>query len=675
MSLSRPSRLFKIIHHLGFTQVGLFALYKLGLKMGYYRWGINQEMKIEHRILKTLFTLPTREELLIILSNEGKKTLITEANYIVDGKFRIFGSELVDIKLDFYHPLSHWIDYETHKAQIPHTEYRKLNTALNLPLATCDLKLPWEPARFGWAFTLGRAYRVSGDETYAQTFWRYFEIFDQANPVNMGPHWMNGQEVAIRLMVFVWAAQVFDDSIDSTSQRKERLAQSVAEHAAHIPATLLYARSQNNNHLTSEAAGLYTAGLALSEYPEAEKWRKMGIKWLNWSFENQIDANGEYIQRSVNYHRLVLQLALWVNSLSTKEHEVHEEKIKLGAASCASWMTKKSQENLANATRWLAELTDPISGNAVNLGANDGAYLFSLANGDFRDFRPVVNVASQTFLGEKPFDIGAWDEMSLWLQCQNEKTEERDNQLATCTLQPAPSTWAHLRVADGNLRLAHADQLHLDLWWRGENIALDPGTYLYNAASPWDNPLPGTEFHNTVMVNNQDQMTRASRFMYLDWSRGQMIEQSDDRVIAEHDGYRKLGIIHRRSASFSENIWRVEDNFVAHSQESVRSYRLHWLLLDGEWEVESRDERIEIGLKLPQGLMNITLHSLLITHHSSPFSIARAGELLYGDAEVPLTRGWYSPTYGVKIPALSLALEVTTSDAVQFTTEFQFPNP
>ena len=33
------------------------------------------------------------------------------------------------------------------------------------------------------------------------------------------------------------------------------------------------------------------------------------------------------------------------------------------------------------------------------------------------------------------------------------------------------------------------DQLHLDLWWRGLNIAQDAGTYLYNADPPWDNPL------------------------------------------------------------------------------------------------------------------------------------------------------------------------------------------
>ncbi len=678
--IARIQKVYKILRQLGFTQVGLFALYKLGLKTGYFKR--KPKSQLSNPILHFLFDFPSKEELLSVLGKDGLKNLITEADHIVAGKFRIFGGALVDLKLDLNHSLSHWADYEKGKAKIPSNEYQSLNTALNLPPETCDLKLLWEPARFGWAFTLGRAFHATDERKYVEAFWRYFELFDKANPVKMGPHWMNGQEVAIRLMALIWAAQAFWDARVSTNQQLGRLAESIAEHAERIPVTLLYARSQNNNHLTSEAAGLYTASLALPDHPDAEKWRKLGTKWLNWSFENQIDEKGEYIQHSVNYHRLALQLALWGCSLTTIPLRVqastkgHEGKTKetLGASSCPSWLTEKAQQNLALATHWLAELTDPISGNAVNLGANDGAYIFPFANGDSRDVRPVVQAASQAFLNESPFDAGGWDEMTLWFQVSSAKRQVKNlRQLVTCNLRPTTDTWAHLRIADGNLRLAHADQLQIDLWWRGQNITLDPGTYLYNAKSPWNNPLPATEFHNTVTVNGQDQMTRASRFMYLDWSRGRVVEKSDERIVAEHDGYRKLGVTHRRTVSFAENIWRVEDDLIPNVQ-LPNTYRLHWLLQDGEWKMESSDGKVDVSLKTEQGLIKLSLHSSLITHYSSSLTLVRAGTL-HGDAQIPPTRGWYSPTYGVKIPALSLALEVTADDAVQFITEFQFPTP
>jgi hypothetical protein len=51
----------------------------------------------------------------------------------------------------------------------------------------------------------------------------------------------------------------------------------------------------------------------------------------------------------------------------------------------------------------------------------------------------------------------------------------------------------------------------------------------------------------------------------------------------------------------------------------------------------------------------------------------RARELLYGSADPDPTRGWTSPTYGVKIPAFSLALVVQGQTEIHFSTEFKFP--
>ena len=86
-------------------------------------------------------------------------------------------------------------------------------------------------------------------------------------------------------------------------------------HAARIIPTLVYARSQQNNHLLTEAAGLLTAGLALPDHPQASRWCALGWKWLNEGLRSQIDLYGEYAQHSTNYHRLMLQVVLWTNPL------------------------------------------------------------------------------------------------------------------------------------------------------------------------------------------------------------------------------------------------------------------------------------------------------------------------------------------------------------------------
>ena len=128
-------------------------------------------------------------------------------------------------------------------------------------------------------------------------------------------------------------------------------------------------------------------------------------------------------------------------------------------------------------------------------------------------------------------------------------------------------------------RPSHADQLHVDLWWRGKNVLIDSGTYSYNAAKPFDEGFKGTRFHNTAQVDSRDQMDKVSRFLWLPWSRG-VVEGKDDGVLtAKHDGFERLAdpVSHRRV------IMRVEDaGFLIvdylRGREESHSFETRWLL-------------------------------------------------------------------------------------------------
>ena len=60
-----------------------------------------------------------------------------------------------------------------------------------------DIKVIWEPSRFGFAYALVRAYWRSGDEQYAEVFWRLVEDWREHNPPNRGPNWKCGQEISL----------------------------------------------------------------------------------------------------------------------------------------------------------------------------------------------------------------------------------------------------------------------------------------------------------------------------------------------------------------------------------------------------------------------------------------------------------------------------------------------
>jgi len=660
----------KAMCELGPKKLGLFALYRVGLRTGYFRWKMgkskpkNENVPPPSFVFYPILHLPGPDAILETIGSEGLYYLKAEADEIVTGRVRLFGGQPVPLNLTPPDELSHWTDYAYGKSVFP-DKPNSQSSSFPIP----DIKYIWEPARFGWTFTLGRAYHLTRDERYSEAFWGYFEMFQQANPVNQGPNWESAQEVALRLIALTFAAQIFAHSVHATSQRQSQITQAIADHANRIPPTLIYARAQNNNHLLSEAAGLITAALALPEHPKAQRWSKLGWKWFQCGLQTQIDDEGAYMQQSTNYHRLVLQLALWVSAISGDNMKPD------------TWYLK-----FKSATRWLLELCDRASGHVPNLGPNDGAYILPLTVQPFEDYRPVLQAAAHVFLGEDAFKPGLWDEMKLWLQIPIHKPPVllRIQHSAPSTLHTSHS-WAYLRGAKFHDRPGHADQLHLDLWWRGLNVAQDAGTYLYNADPPWDNALTQTAVHNTVMVDNRQQMTPAGRFLYLDRAQAEVLEreQAEDgsweRIVTAHDGYRRLGMMHIRSVTaYQDDRWLIEDRIQSLADDVGRVthlVRLHWLLPDWEFEVQN----VECGLQVesPHGKILLTVKTQAepnLPPATCNLQLARTGELLHGTGEISPTWGWVSPTYGVKQPALSFSVTAVGELPLTLTSEWSFPH-
>jgi hypothetical protein len=219
------------------------------------------------------------------------------------------------------------------------------------------------------------------------------------------------------------------------------------------------------------------------------------------------------------------------------------------------------------------------------------------------------------------------------------------------------------------------DQLHLDLWWRGLNIAQDAGTGFYNLEKPWDNPLVTSLVHNTVTVNGQDQMTRSGRFLVLDWANAysKPVIELDDSILYRREayftGYRRFRVNHKRVVTIYKNdFWEIEDRLVNKSWRA-NNYRLHWLLCDCEWKIQHNEFSTSIDLQTEMGLVNLT-----IQHPGQAevqMSLVRAGMLLAGSRDVQPYEGWVSRNYGQKNPALSFALEIRTPSNITLTSQFK----
>lgn len=579
------------------------------------------------------------------LPTASLERIVTEADEILAGSFRLFGGPAIPLGSP---PL--WNQYPS-TDEFPQGSPLVMDkhwSEYSIEALPVDIKLIWEPSRFGWAYNLARAFRLTGEQAYFEGFWQYLESWRSMNSPNCGPNWISGQEIALRSLALVFSWFGFYPVLEQKPRRLIQLAEMIAVHTGRIPTTLDYARAQGNNHLISEASALYSVGLLFPEFLRAAQWKEIGRKWIEHALVKQFFDDGGYVQHSMNYHRFALQLLLWVLRLG----ELNDESF--------------SDESLAIVKRsvdCLQAFVDPETGEPPNFGHNDGSVAMRLDTCAFRDYRPVLQTATHLFGHPPAYPQGSWDESAIWLGTHAPRREFKEKSGGKTDLRVFPDaglasidgdeTRAFVRCAHFTNRPGQSDQLHVDLWLRKENVLLDPGTYLYNGPYPWDNRFAGSEVHNTIRIDGREPMRRASKFLWANWAQGsfnQPKRSMNGRLLAlqaDFSGYRSIGVAITRSLVKAGDLgWIVVDRISGRDEHQIRN---GWLFPDRPWELDS-------------GLFRLSTPSVELKVESSnvhSLALFREGKCLRGEIALPHASilGWYSPTYSVKEAALSLIVE------------------
>lgn len=614
---------------------------------------------------------------------------IAEADEILAGRFRLFSFHRVEAGFP-----PQWHRNPLTGEQTPANKHwsRFGDFALG------DIKSIWELSRFSWAFPLARAYAQAQDNKYAEGFWILFENWMVRNAPNHGPNWMCGQEAAFRLMAATFAFQVCSAAPATTGIRRDQFLRFAAVTGRRVAANIDYALSQSNNHGVSEAVGLITAASLLRETPETEVWRTKGFAALEQQLADLVYSDGGFSQHSTIYHRVLLHDLLWcVNLLQSSSEEV------------PSWLANGGKRALG----FIESLMTPETGCVPLYGANDGANVLPLADADYLDFRPVVQASYALLYGHRRLSPGPWDEAAEWLapgflkaggkedrsgglpaeglakegvsedqkvsvpEGRGRTTEDGSAGFTPNNSQLITNNWraaARLHFPDagcfvwrsGDARLffrcptkfrhrpSQADLLHVDIEWKGMQIARDAGTYSYNTVGQFKGALKEAAVHNTVTFDGKEPMENVSRFLYLPWTKGTVRwNEADPTFEATHDGWRRLGLNHERRLGPPVSDWVVVTDRVLGAGRHLG--RLHWLLVDLPYRFEPESNRLVLAT--PAGDYAVT------------WTVAGGAATLVR-ADSGTARGWWSPYYLHAAPALSLAIEFNFEGEIEISTTF-----
>ena len=439
--------------------------------------------------------------------------------------------------------------------------------------AGSDIKAVWEASRMDWAPSMAQRAAL-GDQSELDRLNRWIANWQAHAPPYLGPNWKCGQEASIRVLHLAAAALI----LDQTGTPLPGLLALIEQHLVRIAPTTGYAKGQDNNHGTSEASALFVGGswLALAGSKRGAKWAQQGRALLEGRLHALIAEDGTFSQYSVVYHRLLLDCCAFA--------EIWRRRHSLPSFSASSY------RRLADATRWLHQMVDLSSGDAPNLGANDGAHILPLSDAPFRDFRPSLQLAANLFLWARAIAApGPWDLPGLWLglasstgtlASPSSRTLD-DGGIHVLRVQGAV---AYFRYPRFRFRPSQADSLHVDLWIGGTNLLRDGGTFSYAAGEPELSYFSGVESHNTVQFDDREQMPRLGRFLLGAWPKASNVIPVDPAAASPEAaaGYRDwLGASHHRAVTLEGDRLICIDRLSGKAATAV----IRWRLAPGQWSL------------------------------------------------------------------------------------------
>lgn len=565
-------------------------------------------------------------------------TLEEEAAAIKNGLLRIFD---VDWPKG---PETDWHQDPKTGRRAPQTYYRRIGHRFGDGVSA---KHVWELNRHQHWLVLARAAYLLDDARSLDCLFAEWRSWIDSNPYLIGINWASPIELGLRMVTWAYVVEFVKD-LGWPPGLFATVLRSVTAQSKHLLANRSYGSSANNHRL-AEALGLFVAGCYFRCLPGAERWRSVGGADIRECADRLIGPDGVSRELATAYHGFTLDLFLIAGLVGRANSEDFGP---------AYWTTV---EQMADYQFRIAD----GAGNLPAFGDDDDAHTFpALGSPNVSRFYSQMATCAVLFhRSDFRGVVESFDQRSYWLMGSagamsfastraeipsRSSTAFRD--AGVYVMRCWPPCGELVVVADaGPLGLkplaahGHADALSFVLSLAGTPIIVDPGTYTYHHEPTWRGYFKGTSAHNTVEIDGTNQSISGGPTMWtkhanahlLEWSSG----PSSDRLVAEHDGYRRRtnGIVHRRSWDLAKasGTLEVNDYLLGAGQHRVLvSFHLH---PDCDVEtINSRKirvtlERFEIEIEI-DGRLDVTL--------------------CRGSTSPPA--GWYSRGFGRKEPCWTL---------------------
>ena len=489
------------------------------------------------------------------------------ADSIIQGQFKYFSFHNKSIGM----PPNWFLDPFNKKVVKSDSHWSKIN---DFNYINSDIKNIWELSRFNWLGSLAIAYLTTQNKIYINTMNKLIRDWMIKNQFNCGPNWKCGQESSIRVINLIVSYEII--GVDRIEQNFEEL---TLMHLQRISKTTIYAKVQNNNHAITEGIAQYIAGLFLYHKTSKHKYKyyiRKGSNLLEERLNSLVLEDGTFSQYSIVYHRMLLDL-LSISELFRQKYQ-------------GKRFSEQFKRKVKLAVSWYEDMIDPISGDASNIGGNDGTYLFNYDQKKYRDFRPTLNFICSLYklnirreLVSTHCLLSVFDIPLAPLKQRGVESKFFPNG-GFIKLENTNGN-ALLRIPNYKFRPSHSDGLHLDIWHDGINWIRDAGSYSYGASIDDQEFFSGTKGHSTIIFDGENQMPRISRFLFGNWLIPSYVKFDMSENFAKSAYLDLNNNSHSRSVKYINNGWEIVDEVKGNFTAGILQYILkpnNWKVIDNK---------------------------------------------------------------------------------------------
>lgn len=548
-----------------------------------------------------------------IIDNSTREQLLKDASAALQHKFVLLGNEAVLDPIDWH---TDFISGHTWAKGFFYKDYN-----VDIDTKKIDGKVPWELSRCHHLLWLGEAYCITGEEKYAQAIVSDISDWINENPLMHSVNWTCSMDVAIRAVNWLYALWLISESDVMSDAFIKMVSISLYQHGFFISNNLEKNIPYSNNHYAADLMGLLYIGAFFQSSFKGRTWFKFATRELFKEVDTQVLPSGAHFERSISYHRLMVEL------FSSAYYLWRRKAVEIPAY---------AEQKISCMYTFVFNYIKP-NGFAPLIEDNDDGRFLPFVKRDFRshayllDENSLENRLLRNGLPSIRYNLvkGSYADAGHWIF--------RDRDAYVFLTNGGQSR--HQTNASVVSTHTHNDLLSFELALGEDDLVIDPGTYRYVFASE-SNPEGRNEFrstkkHNTIMVDGEEQHELSDKMLFV---------ITKNAVIDTENSYHTLsGLKHKRTVDLKD-VTLIINDFV--EKQGDNHHLQFWL-------------HFANGVSLHQKAKEVAFET---EHYKGKVSFPTTVK------DVKILDDTVSPSYGVLVKSQTVEMSAVFSDSTQLTT-------